>query len=381
MKLRNLAFQLHRYLGLAAGLVIVIVGLTGSLLVFEEEINHFLLEVQFGKITPQQQQVSILSVIDNVKVAYPDPKLNVSFLGLPQEPDEPIHIELQSPNKPTLEVIVNPYTGKILGDRAREYTIMGVIYNLHYSLLAGDTGVAIVGIAALLLFILSITGIMLWPGWRRLLTGFKIKWNAHIKRTNFDIHKVAGIITAVFLGLTGFTGFCWNFYTHAEPVIYAVTFSPKPIEPESKPIAGKSALALTEILQRADAALPGAVTTYISFPTSPEAVFMVGKRFPEEKEVWRSRVYLDQYTGEVLYLRNSRSLSFGDEVVDAFNPLHFGTFGGLPTRILYIFVGLSPTILLVTGFVMWRYRYRPKLLNSDHTSKALAGYFSFFKRQ
>jgi uncharacterized iron-regulated membrane protein len=32
LKLRNLIFQLHRYLGLVVGLILVIVGLTGSLL-------------------------------------------------------------------------------------------------------------------------------------------------------------------------------------------------------------------------------------------------------------------------------------------------------------------------------------------------------------
>lgn len=365
-KFRHLTFKLHRYLGLVAGLVIMVVGLTGSLLIFENEISPFLLGVQFGKITPQSQQVSIASVIDNVKAVYNNPSLNFSFLELPQKPDQPIRIELQSPNKPTLDVIVNPYTGKILGDRLREYAIMNVIYNLHYSLLAGDTGVAIVGIAALLLFILSITGIILWPGWRKLVTGFKIRWN-HIKRTNFDIHKVAGIITVVFLTLTAFTGFCWNFHAYVDPVIYAVTFSPKPIEPQSTPIPGKSPLALVEMLQRANTALPDAAITYIGFPTNPEDVFLVGKRFPEEKEVWRSRVYLDQYTGKVLYLRNSRFLSTADEVMDAFTPLHYGTFGGLPTRILYVFVGLAPAILLATGFVMWRYRYRTKSLNSDRT--------------
>ncbi|HIK06869.1 MAG TPA: PepSY domain-containing protein [Trichormus sp. M33_DOE_039] len=366
MKFRNLAFQIHRYLGLAVGLIIMVVGFTGSLLVFQEEISHFLLELQFSKITPQQQQVSILSVIDNVKLAYPDPSLSFSFLQLPQKPNQPIHIELQSPHKPTLEVIVNPYTGKILGDRNSEYTIMSMIYKLHYSLLAGDIGMMIVGIAALLMLILSITGMILWPGWRKLIAGFKIKWNGHIKRKNFDIHKVVGAIAAVFLGIAGFTGFCWNFYSYSEPVIYAATFSAKPIEPKSQPILGKSTLALGEILQRADQALPEATTTYISFPTSPESVFRVGKRFAEEKEVWRSRVYLDQYTGKVLYVRSSRSLSVGDKVLDAFIPLHYGTFGGLATRILYIFVGLAPTVLFVTGFAMWR--YRPKFLKSQDVS-------------
>ncbi len=58
--------------------------------------------------------------------------------------------------------------------------------------------------------------------------------------------------------------------------------------------------------------------------------------------------------------------------MDAFNPLHYGTFSGLPTRILYIFVGLAPTFLFVTGFVMWRYRYRPKLHSSHHTRNAIS---------
>lgn len=39
------------------------------------------------------------------------------------------------------------------------------------------------------------------------------------------------------------------------------------------------------------------------------------------------------------------------------------TFGGLPTRILYVFVGLAPLILFITGFVMWKHRYRTKEKN------------------
>lgn len=46
----------------------------------------------------------------------------------------------------------------------------------------------------------------------------------------------------------------------------------------------------------------------------------------------------------------------GDRILNSFTPLHYGTFGGIPTRILYVFVGLAPTVLLVTGFFMWRYR-------------------------
>nr|WP_292868485.1 PepSY-associated TM helix domain-containing protein [Nostoc sp. LPT] len=52
--------------------------------------------------------------------------------------------------------------------------------------------------------------------------------------------------------------------------------------------------------------------------------------------------------------------SLGDRVLNSFNDLHYGTFWGLPSRIFYVFVGLAPLILFITGFVMWRHRYRAK---------------------
>jgi uncharacterized iron-regulated membrane protein len=214
--IRRTAFILHRYIGLIAGLIVVIVGLTGSLLVFRHEISHFLLQFQFGQIVPQQQQASILSVIDTVKVAYSEPKFTLSFFELPTQANAPIKGELVSENRPITEVIINPYTGKILGGRILQYAIMDIIYNLHNALLAGETGTVIIGIAAFFLFVLSITGIILWSGWRNLITGFKIKTNGHIKRFNFDIHRVVGIIAAIFLAINGFTGFCWNFYAYIQ---------------------------------------------------------------------------------------------------------------------------------------------------------------------
>ncbi|MBE9168790.1 PepSY domain-containing protein [Pleurocapsales cyanobacterium LEGE 06147] len=359
-KLRNLAFYLHRYLGLIVGLILIIVGLSGSLLVFQREIDHFLIGQQFGRLTPQQQQVPVETILQNVRETYKDqPDLKIDSIDFNPAPDLPSTVWFESEDDKWKQVLVNPYTNEILGTRQWDNSLFGITYRLHYELLAGEPGIVIVGIAALFLFILSVTGLILWPGWRRLIAGFKIKWNAHPKRVNFDLHKVAGIISAVFLVIIAFTGFCWNFYEQTEPIIYAATFTPKPVEPVSKVIPAQEPMNPTEILQRADAALPGATTTYLNIPTEPDGVYRVNKKFPQEREAWgRSQVYLDQYTGEVLRIKDVRSLSRGEAVLDAFSPLHYGTFWGLPTRILYVFIGLSPTILFITGFVMYRYHRR-----------------------
>ncbi|MDF5708632.1 MAG: PepSY-associated TM helix domain-containing protein [Nostoc sp. S4] len=113
---------------------------------------------------------------------------------------------------------------------------------------------------------MSITGIILWPGWRKLISGFKIKWNAHPKRVNFDVHKVAGVITAIFLICTFFTGFCWNFEEFINPLVYAITFSKQQAPPISAPITDKSLVGLTEQLKTAQAALPDAALRRIYVP-------------------------------------------------------------------------------------------------------------------
>lgn len=205
------------------------------------------------------------------------------------------------------------------------------------------------------MMLLSISGTLLWSGWRKLITGFKIKWDAHPKRVNYDVHKVAGIVAAVFLFLSAITGFCWNFWDYTIPAIYALTLTPQQPTFVSKPLPGKTPLTLSEILPKADASLPKATTTYIRIPKAPEEVFEIGKKLPQETDEYGgSSVTFDQYTGQVLNVRNALKLPLGDHIVNGMTPLHYGTFGGLPTRILYVFVGLAPLILFITGFVMWR---------------------------
>ncbi|MEH2141203.1 TonB-dependent receptor domain-containing protein [Nostoc sp.] len=154
--------------------------------------------------------------------------------------------------------------------------------------------------------------------------------------------------------------------TYTEPIIYAVTFTPKPSEPVSKPISGKSTLKLTQQLKITNAALPGAITKSIYFPSKPEETLQIRMKLPQENEEYgNSNVYLDQYSGKVLRVDNALKMRLGDRVLNFFVPLHYGTFGGLPTRILYVFVGLAPLVLFVTGLVMWWYRYRAKAVVND----------------
>ena len=366
-KIRNLAFSLHRYIGLAVGLILVIVGLTGSLLVFHQEIDAAIIKQRFERVIPQEQTVTLEAIANSVKDNYADRKdWKLHQFDLHFDPSI-YRIRLINSEDKQLEVFVNRYTGKVLGDRPRENAFFDRVLNLHYSLFAKNVGMIIVGIAALFLCLLAITGLILWPGWRSLLAGFKIKWNARTKRLNFDIHKVVGIVSLVFLTMIAFTGFVWNFYEQTEPAIYALTFTPQPPEVKSTP-TGKESLAIDEVVNQANATIPGAKPTFISVPTEPEQVFTVYMKQPQDAQYFANKVDIDRYSGEVLHVINSQTASLGDRLLNAFVPMHYGTFGGVPTRILYLFIGLSPTVLFITGLTMYRYRYRPRV---TETSKNL----------
>ncbi|MDF5725347.1 MAG: PepSY-associated TM helix domain-containing protein [Rhizonema sp. PD37] len=362
--LRNIVFALHRYIGLGVGLIAIIVGLTGSLLVFQGEITTHQKHYQIESITPKGEMLPmevVLNTMTQIYASQPDYKLKRVYM--PTKPDEPFNVMYASKENDWIENYVHPYTGAVLGNNLNPNPaerFYKVIYALHYSLLANDIGLKIVGTVGLLMCILTSTGIFLWPGWRKLLMGFRIKWNAHPKRVNFDIHKVGGVIAAVFLFFTFFTGFCWNFSEFSEPVIRAITFSWKP-EPVSQYIPGQSPLKLTEQLNTAQAQLPTAELRSVYFPEKPDSALMIRYKLPQEKEDYgNSSVYLDQYNGKVLRVDNALDPSLGDRILNSFAPLHYGTFGGLPTRILYVFIGLSPFLLFVTGIDMYWHRKRSK---------------------
>lgn len=95
--IRNVAFSLHRYVGLIVGMILIIVGLTGSLLVFQEEIDHFLVNFQFGEVIPQGQRLTVESIVQVVQKACDNSGFKLSSIELPLESDTPILVRLNSP--------------------------------------------------------------------------------------------------------------------------------------------------------------------------------------------------------------------------------------------------------------------------------------------
>lgn len=353
MKLRQIALVLHRYVGAMVGILLAIVSLTGSSLIFGKEINVFL-NPQMFQVIPQGDRVSVQFAIDTIRSAYPHWQLN--FLELPRALDSVYTARMLLNSGDFAYVYLNPYTGEFLGFQQWGRTVMGFLYNFHISLLGGKVGETVVGICGLLLLLLSVTGIILWPGWKKLVVGFAIRWRSAPQLINYDLHKVGGILSCVFLIAIASTGTAMIFPTQFKGVIYSLVGTPKLLELTSTMVANAPPVTADIILQKADLALPGK-TIYITFPNKRQGTFVVRKKLVGDIHPnGSSNVYLDQYSGQVLRVENGFTAPVASQIINLLFPIHIGAFGGLTTRILYVFIGLTPTLLSITGLVLWRRR-------------------------
>ena len=172
--LRSLFLKIHRVIGIFIGILLIIIGTTGSLLVFHDRLEAAV-HPNLIYVVPEEKPVEIDAIATSVHQA--DPNAELEFMLLPKDPTESLKVKVKSNNR-ELAVFANPYTGAILGWWGFDNILTHFLLKIHMTLLAGKVGEIAVGICGLLLLILCLTGLTLWTGWRRLVPAFKIRWKS-----------------------------------------------------------------------------------------------------------------------------------------------------------------------------------------------------------
>jgi uncharacterized iron-regulated membrane protein len=234
-------------------------------------------------------------------------------------------------------------------------TFTGWLLELHYTLFGGHIGVLIAGVFAALLCLLGVSGVWIYRNfWRSL---FRLRWNLSGRIFFSDLHKMVGISSVGFNLILGFTGAYWNL-TH---VLGHFLDGPEP--PTSK-INGRvraESLSLEGLLQQARTKIPGFEWTYITLPAKTDEPIVFYGRLENQHALrgeFGSSVTFNSQTGDLENSVTIRSIDLWNQITDSFEPLHFGTFGALPIRILWCLGGLAPGILGIAGYILWWRRKR-----------------------
>ena len=350
--MRRVILTIHLCTGMAAALFLFALGVSGSLMAFENEIDRAL-NPRLTWIDAGPVRLTLAEMIAKLQASYPG--YRVAGIELSQRDDVAWTAFLTNKAAEGRAVAFSPYSGAVLGDEAARNTFTGKVHQFHLRLLAGKAGGNIVTAGALCLLVLAITGLVLW--WpRKLLT---VIWRSSWKKLNLDIHQTLGLYTSAFLLIFALTALVIHWDSESQRLVNRVTGSQdEPRPPRFVPLSpDKPAPDFDAILATAEKAVPDARVTAIFMDRNPVRILM--KHREDHTPAGRTNVLVDAYTGKVVSVLDWRTASPGFRLVKLWNrELHTGDIGGLPTRILASLISLSLPVMTITGPLIWWNRRR-----------------------
>lgn len=371
--MRPLLLSLHTWGGLTVGLLLVLVGLSGSALVFRADIERWQAR-EWTRVEPAGERLSLARVaaIGAARI----PAKEVVRVVLPQAPGDTVEVILQKRRARNLKdaqlegVFVDPYRGSVLGVRSRSSGWVWWLQDFHYALFGGEPGLKVNGVGAAVLLGLAITGpILWWPGWSRRRLAFRVRPQPPAARWR-DLHAVSGAIACVVLALISVTALYYAYRGTATALVALASGTgglPAPridVPPERSPAtvgapAGAAPSAtLDAIVAAARAALPDARLDELRPSRSPAMAASVAFRLPGDFVFGRHRVFVDPRDARVVRIDRHESLPAGARLLANMGPWHFGSFGGRVTQWLWFVAGLLPAFLFGTGLWLWLRRRR-----------------------
>ncbi len=358
LKVRPWLLTVHQWLGVLLGAMLVVISVSGSIAVFFEEITHTLHADLFinqprGKALPPEQAIAVLQ--------QQFPRRQLMGLNIPDE-DNVNYFGIYSEANNLRIAFFNPYSGEVVAEKPISELFIGIVILLHTQLLAGPAGAVAVGVLSVLFFVLIASGVWLWPGWRTPVQSFRLRIGSPARLVHYDLHKIGGIVTALFLAVIALTGAAMAFRAPVEDWLYRLSGTPKPTVPVSTGGVGARVLPLDALLARARTVLPEGRITSISLPVGPKGTLNVNLELPgKELHGGHSGVWVDQYSGAVLRVDNAQKGSLPRWILDWLLPFHTGEFAGMPGKIAYAIIGLVPVALFWTGFALWLDRLKKSL--------------------
>jgi uncharacterized iron-regulated membrane protein len=363
---RQTWLKIHLYLALIAGFFFALMGLTGSISVYREELDE-LLNPQLVIELPQGKYQSLDRIMASVRQAHPD-RHGAWTLEMPRSPhgmvtawyDKPreTFFELHAP----LMVSVNPYTAEVVSSRFWGQTVTTWLLDLHTQLRLDRFGWNAVGCLGLLLIVSIGTGLYLWwPDTRQLRQAFTIRHDAGMVRLAFDLHRFIGLFSAAALLVLAFTGILLSYPAVLESLAGASGMAHGETGRNiiSTAVPNNHPTGLEAATFMAQGPFPHAELRRITTPVGDSGIYRVNLRQPGEINQRHpyTTVWVDRWSGQIKEVRNPADFSAGETLASWVWPLHTGEALNGTGRFLWFLAGQSLFVLYVSGLLHWLYRH------------------------
>jgi len=372
----------------ALGLWFALVGLSGALLVWREEVDAALNPSLF---TARDSGPALDADVIAEQARARHMLGRAERIRPPEAPGAVYRLQIRAaPSRVEagrLEAFIDPASGALLGVRSLEKLslapphAMRTLYEFHRNILLGEPGSNFVGIAGFLLMSSALTGAVLaWPRqWRRLARWralFAVSWRASVTRVLFDLHRAGGALIAAVLLLTTATGATLVYLNYVRDVVGRLSrVEPIPVLPFRAGKVDEEPLTLAQLATRVQGAFPGQRIAEIRLPERGlTGVLFQLRGAGDVHPLGDTIAWLHPVSGELLAERSGRTRSAGESFMHWLLPLHVGSAFGTPGLVVMCAAGIAPLLLVGSGlWVWWRKRPGERLARQRAASRAAAG--------
>lgn len=367
MKLKKILRSIHLWIGILSGIIVIILGLTGCVLVFEDEIKPMVYADRMSISAVSGTPLPLQEMMQKAQDIWGKDK-PLSALEIQNDAARTWQFRAYQESKNGglwywneknfyESLFMNPYTGKLILHEQSEFEFFRVILYVHWSLLLNTAyGQSIVGVATLLYVICLLTGLYLWwPKNKKARRGrFSFRWKSTTgpKRKNYDLHSILGFYAFSVGMVIALTGMIWAFpwldntlqrliNTGKSPVSIAIPPSPNTLK------SGAMDYILTDI----KAKYPKAKAYHFYFPKDTSSTVTVMAIY---KPVFKSVVTrYNSLSGKLLQINTFEEKDRGEKFSAMNYDIHMGSILGWPGKTLAFLASLISASLPITGFLIW----------------------------
>ncbi|GCB04329.1 PepSY domain-containing protein [Ralstonia sp. SET104] len=375
--LRRVLFRLHWLIGLSASVVLAVVGATGALMAYEDELLRWLNPGVLNLPARTGPPPTLPQVAARARAAVPERP--VTFIAAVSEPTKPWRVWYAWPpakhdgsSRGELRYI-DPATGTLLPE-ARAQRFFATVKLLHRTLLADEVGKQIVGASTIGLVVMTLSGLYLrWPrrvtNWRSWLV---IRWSRASRIRWWDVHTVLGTLVLPLYLLAAFSGLYWAYDWYRDGL---QRLAGMPVVAKAKPMAGArqplgdAALERTWNAFLANASTYGTATLRIDDArTGKVDINWLALDAPHDRAF--NHLTLDSATGAVIRSESFASKSPAQQLLAGMLPLHNGRYFG-PIGVVLVLIGaLMLPVFAATGWWLYLDRRRRSQPLRKHASAA-----------
>ncbi len=372
----RLNLWLHRWCSLVATLPFLILCLTGTVLIFHEEIDAALGVVP-ANIADAGPQRPLQASIDNVLAAHPDervasigidPKEHPGLLLLVTVPkaahrfeDMKLRFTELATAQPT-EHAVDPTS-----------TLTGFLLELHAHWFLGMPGELIGALIALLVLVSLLSGVVVyWPHVKKVAFGL-LRRGRGPRLRQLDLHNTIGAVVLGWAFAVSLTGFLLGFGTLATGMwsysAFADLRGPQAgatVDARRPPVDADTAIAAVAARMPAGWHVASLIFPDTDYSTPHHYTALALGPSGLEERLYRVGL-VDASSGEVARLAEMPGYM---KAIVLSQPLHFGDYGGLPLKILWTLCTWLTLFITANGAWLWWDRRRARRKSRPRPAEA-----------